>query len=334
MSDYSQNDLENAGARNASIEKFGRFVKDMPFFVEDITVYDPTTMHSENVAESTDRIVTALHAGESAVISSLFLEEPVVPDTMRTKFTRIAARNGQNSRHGVFFGKMSLLGTSVSIAAKTFPDNDGHIDRASVEELVKSHAVINSGMRTYEPLIIGRYDGTTYSISALEEDTSTYDSIMWADFAKDPPSNPGMIQKLRRTAILTATLHNRGWGHGDYYPRNIASDISGKVFAIDWETAQINGEVGDPEVQYARAINDLYSLVTSFYHTPEHSFNPGIGLLSGVSIDDSLKLLDTYFLAPYISERLKMCQSKSAERDVHQLINEVHEVPDMIGYEA
>lgn len=324
--------LSVAHERQENIQKFHRFVHNLPFLNDATKVYDPLQMSVDTIDQSTEDITKKMRAGESVVVSSVLVAQLELDSSFsNTRFSRIAARSGQNSRHGVFFGNLALGPTSINVAVKVFPDIEGTLDPAVAQEVVKSHAVINKSMRTFEPLAIGRFAGTAYSLWTLERNTSTLDSIDWTKFAGNPGEHPGMAGILRKTAAATADIHSQGWGHGDLHPRNLAVDVTGGVYPIDWETAKLGGATDDPETRFSRANGDLMTLTTAFYHPVEHAFNPGIGIFSETDTEKSHEIFEEHFMKHYVKRRIERSDGGSLD-DLSQILIEMHDLPNMIGY--
>ena len=123
--------------RRREIDKFHRFVHDIPFFDGGLQQYVPEGYKPETIEENARRLESAVKVGEGVVASSAIVELLEGADVQQTSFSRINARGGQNSRRGVFFGKIGLNDTSVDVAIKVYPDEDGHIDRTVSHEMVK-----------------------------------------------------------------------------------------------------------------------------------------------------------------------------------------------------
>jgi hypothetical protein len=139
----------------------------------------------------------------------------------------------ENSRHQVHFGTLKFNeGSSLDVAVK-----DGTL-RLSLGEISVMNYYQSLGLKTFIPFAVLKSkqinpevkETQTYLITRYEDDVRTYNSIDW--FRLDDEETRFY---LREATLALVELHQNGIIHGDYEIKNIAQDINGKTFAIDWE---------------------------------------------------------------------------------------------------
>jgi hypothetical protein len=185
-------------------------------------------------------------------------------------------------------------------------------------------------VKTFTPVGVGSYAGLSFSFWELEKQVTTFDSIDWSYFIDDIPGNPGMASLIQKTADTAAFIHALGLAHGDFHPRNLAVDVAGKVFPIDWETGVLNAvEDDDTAVRYQRAYLDLSSFMTGCFYDSEH-FNSGIGIFRDVPNDEAIELFHGLFLNRYVEVRKQHADNEQQIGDIVELVRSLDELPDMI----
>ncbi|GAC1390500.1 MAG: hypothetical protein NVSMB46_00290 [Candidatus Saccharimonadales bacterium] len=215
------------------------------------------------------------------------------------------SRVGKHSGHGVFFGDIQFdSGRILEVAVKPHWTDPIH---SSLIDYVNNVAVNELSIESLRPagLLIGRGLNTAYSMSILEEELTTFDSVNWKDFYPDTLNNPDMTLSWKKVAQNLAYIHSLGTiHHGDLAARNIAQTISGNVFFIDWERSRISlYPPRDEEVRYSYSHPDLSSLMESMCRPTHDTFKAGIGLFYKKP-GDVWEAFNNLVLDDYISDRL------------------------------
>lgn len=317
--------------RQLSIDRFGRFIKDLPFL--DLTLMEQAGS-ADTIKTATEITIGKIASGDSIAVTEDYLEEFEQAQQAGARFERINARSGQNSRHGIFFGNFMSDAVKVPMAVKVFDENQGGL-QAATDEVIKTQRIIDYGVSTFRPIAVGEYGGSAYSAWKLKPGATSFESIDWSKYAENPHGNPGMSAMLQKSAVAIAGIHNNGWLHGDLHPRNIAMDAIGRVFPIDWETAHLEDldKNIDPSVRYERARQDVATLMTACFHDREHDFNPGLGIFNNLSPEEGAEGFNRAFFNTYLDTRVKLAGKDTVRtEDLHQLRLEVTELPHMLVY--
>ncbi|MDQ3159053.1 MAG: hypothetical protein M3P98_02885 [bacterium] len=159
------------------------------------------------------------------------------------------------------------------------------------------------GQQTFSPLgfLMGEQSG--YSITLLQDDADTLENTNWRTVFIDPtnPDNTEQIETIESVGRKLAEIHNDGIFHKDTQFKNIAWNVLGEVYLIDWESAQIFGNDGEQDRKISLAAHDLIVLFGSMFRTKAQY---GVGLLSDFTEETQWYFFDKHVLTPYLTERI------------------------------
>jgi len=188
-------------------------------------------------------------------------QDDAIVDNFYPRISRVGKRTG----HGVFFGDISFTnGNKIGVAVKphwTEPVT------SCLRDYINNIGITQLGIETLQSsgFLLG-YDNTpAYSMTLLEDDLTTLDSIDWRNFYPDVEKDQGMINIWKSVAQNLAYIHAIGSiNHGDLDARNIAQTSAGNLFFIDWERANVSlQKPRDAEVRYGYSHPDLYAILKS-----------------------------------------------------------------------
>lgn len=241
---------------------------------------------------------------------TLFLEPDLVEAIDEAEglvgFQPYVVASSKTSGHGVFFGALRLGdGSEVEVAVKPHHyDSDDILDKRKMERSclrdyftnIAAHKAQFDGLKSIGFLL--DLDGTPYSLTLLEEELSTYDSIDWTVLHKEGHETSGMRTLWDKAAMLVAHLHSTGDSfHGDLAPRNIGTNPEGQVFLIDWELGNVTTHESHDTRQRGRKLHsEMRKLMESMLYP---TYKGGTGMfqdLKDVSWWDGFKdvFFDTY----------------------------------------
>lgn len=192
------------------------------------------------------------------------------------------ARGGKRSNHGVFFGDLRFDDeTSLAVAVKPYTEAANLACLRDHGNNVAARALGFSSLKPIGFLLEG--NERAYSMTKLDEDITTLDTIDWSQFYPNFTNNPGMIMIFSQIARRMALIHAEGnKNHGDLAGRNIAVTTDDQVFFIDWEKANISLKPPrDAEVRYSNSHADLSVLLESLCLPPHADFKAGLGVFFG-----------------------------------------------------
>ncbi len=210
------------------------------------------------------------------------------------------------SRHGAFFANLVLDGEdrSQDLLVAIRP----HIDKTKVglEDLMKNRLVNNMNIPNTEHIGIQiDEEGNSYVLSVLNKNLKPIDALDWSDFASDPKSNPEQMRIVGEYGQCLAEAHCKGAVHADAYPRNVMTDMLGKVSLLDWETLQVfdlrdYSELG----QFTAAlVAEHDSVIVGLTEQRDYEFAPGVGAFNpDFDLPQWIATYHSLFLGNYISE--------------------------------
>lgn len=228
------------------------------------------------------------------------------------EFHVLRAARAETSAHQVFFGLL----------------HDGDPDRRSLPVAVKpcvkrpekacSDWVNNSlvkrdGLRGFEPVGFMMHDGKGYSITRLDVSADTLENTPWSAVFRDEQDERFAHQRetLSEIAIKLARLHEKGIFHGDPQFKNVALDVTGEVFFIDWESSTVFEERElSEDRRFERASKDLRILFASMTRTEEQE---GVGLLSHLTPRTRWDFFKKYIFNPYMEKTLEKSEDARFE---------------------
>lgn len=231
-------------------------------------------------------------------------------------FEPFTSRSGNASRHGVFFGAIICNdGSQIAAAVKPHDLSAGtgprYLDEEScLKEFFANAAAQKLGFEGLQPLgFAHNREGTFYSLTLLNESLDTLDTLDWTSFCAENFTNIGMKEIMHKTALQAAFLHQNGKSnkgdsfHGDMAARNVAIDLDGHVFFIDWEDGVVtNASTCDIEERFGRSLTDIKAFMVSLARPAGLKYNPGLGIFEHSS--DWWVDFKDIFLDDYIETRL------------------------------
>lgn len=272
-----------------------------------------------------NRLYSIGSASLSAAIDVAIIEEP--------SFTPFMSSAVRRSRHGVFFGELVVserLGIRQEVAVRPH----GTVKEAA-SDLFKNLLVRKLGIGNTEHIgMLVSSKELALVLSALKRDLTTFDTIYWAPFRKDPEAHLGMQDLLRKTMEQLAYTHHIGVGHGDAHPRNIAVCLDGAVFNIDWEDATFGiPSDRDAELNFARSYADMVKFIEGITFPPNHVRNPGLGIFEPAgSSEEWQQMFDRYMWTHYKEHR----EALNEQEGIYQpptLNEELQELERSVGLE-
>lgn len=202
-------------------------------------------------------------------------------------FKPYISRSGKASAHGVFFGALVLNdGFDLPVAVKPHEvtEDTGLSRRESETSCLRDYftnvAAEKCGLKSLEPVGFMLSEGEQpYSLTVLDEKLTSFDSINWTRYYEEGYETVGMRELYYKAALHAANLHDTGYSyHGDLAPRNIATNLYGQVFFIDWEKGNVTqSEAPDVEERFGKSLVDLKALMMASVKPPFGS-DPGIGM--------------------------------------------------------
>lgn len=235
-------------------------------------------------------------------------------------FAPYRTRGGKRSMHGVFFGELRYGEgddeKTVPVAVK--PHTTDSRDSAA-RDYATNVIVDEIGLHNLESIgVIMSSDAekTTYSMSLLNPEITTLDSVNWEYMKKHPATAQQVPIIWNQVARRAAMLHSLGSvKHGDLAARNIALHADGDVFPIDWELASLSlKQPLDAEARYNLSRADLGLLLESVVmplKAPAGSLRSGIDLFKG-STDVWADFKSTIY-DEYVQTRLGFVKDKPAQ---------------------
>jgi|JI10StandDraft_1071094.scaffolds.fasta_scaffold113546_2 hypothetical protein len=182
----------------------------------------------------------------------------------KVAFAPISSSTQRKTRHGVFFGGISINGRrSLPVAVKTFDDDYTSWGMAMREQMVTS-ALKSLGVMTLRPqglLLSERPDGQpiAYGFTKLNDGLSNFDALDWRQYYPNMKKNPGMQQMWHAIAYEAANIHRSGRiSHNDFFGRNYCTTPTNLGFSMDNEYSLINPEPArDAETRYCASMSDI-----------------------------------------------------------------------------
>ncbi len=221
-------------------------------------------------------------------------------------FNVIRTASAETSAHHVFFGIMhggEPEGRGLKVAIKPCVENR----TTACSDWLNATLAAKNGERGYKTVGFMFHDGTGYSITELDESTDTLDNTNWGNVLVDESD----LEYMHQVAILgdiakkLADLHNKNVFHGDPQFKNIALDVTGETFFIDWESATFFG--GDQKYSdiLHKSEHDLRVLFSSMARSEKAK---GVGILSDFTHSVQWVLFKKHIFDPYMEERLEKAE--------------------------
>jgi hypothetical protein len=212
-------------------------------------------------------------------------------------FDVLRTAKAETSAHGVFFGVLvdPLSGRELPIAVKPCEEKPekAYIDWANNSMIGKT------GRKNFKPVGFLSKGAKTFSITELETNIETLDNSNWNNVLLDPSDDIYVQQRelLGKVGAALADLHKDNIIHGDTQFKNIAVDIAGQVFFIDWERSSMLNKAASEEWKMRKMTHDLIVMVRSVACTQEEM---GVSLLSNFSHSLKWEYFKKYIFDPYL----------------------------------
>jgi len=233
-------------------------------------------------------------------------------------FRIMRSSRAETSAHQVFFGAIHAEDDDdrgLLVAIK--PCIERSITACS--DWLNAHLARNAGERSFSPVGFLLHGDRGYSITELDRGVETLDNSEWQQVLLDEnnPSHVGQIELIRDVASRLAILHKKNIFHEDPQFKNIALDITGEMFFIDWESSTFLQEGAEQSIVQHKMIHDLKVLFGSMARPVEDN---GVGLLNIFKHPIQWQLFKKYIFDPYMEAYL---QDESEDGDRFEVIAEV-----------
>lgn len=224
-------------------------------------------------------------------------------------FSVLRAAKAETSAHGVFFGLLSDANSEGALPVAVKPC-ETKPDVAMVDWLNNSLAA-KTEKRHFQPVGFMIGGDVAYSITELDRTVETLDNSNWQPvlYDADNPQHEGQRDLLMGVGRAMANLHAKNIAHGDPQFKNIAVDITGNLFFIDWESSTFCDPDVSNAVRVKRAAHDLRILFNSMDRSEEQK---GVELLTIFHPSTKWKYFQEYVINPYIEAFLEADQREEA----------------------
>lgn len=255
---------------------------------------------SEQASRSADRMWLSPEYGDLALAGL-------------SHFHVLRSARAETSAHQVFFGVLhdgdpqSEKALPIAVKPCVQKPTKAIFDWIS-GSLAKAH-----GERQFPPIGFMLADNVGYSLTRLEASTDTLDNTSWFPVFRRDENNVefvGQRMVLNQIAGSLGSLHRKRIYHGDPQFKNLAIDLTGDIFFIDWESAAFYG-AGAPESELLhKATHDLKVLFSSMALAEGLG---GVGLVSGFKYSVQWELFKKYVFDPYMETYLDGVDESSVE---------------------
>lgn len=224
-------------------------------------------------------------------------------------FSVLRTSKAETSAHGVFFGILKDSATQRGLPVAVKPCRPEKPSKTYIDWIGNS-LIARTNNRCFVPVGFLMDGGNTYSITELATNVETLDNSDWRGVLVDPQdkAHSGQRALLSDVGKSLAQLHTDNIVHGDTQFKNIAVDITGKTFFIDWESASFYRPDAPKPALTKPMAHDLKILVRSLACNEEEM---GVGLLSGFSKSLKWEYFKRYIFDTYLEEFLKNDESET-----------------------
>lgn len=219
-----------------------------------------------------------------------------------SNFRIMRSGRAETSAHQVFFGALQADGDEdrgLLVAIKPC------VERSSTacNDWLNAQLARRAGERSFSPVGYMLHEGRGYSITELDRGVETLDNSEWQQVMLDEgnPNFAGQVELLGDIAVRLAGLHKKNIFHEDPQFKNIALDISGEMFFIDWESSTFFQENTEPSTIQHKMEHDLKVLFGSMARSVEDN---GVGLFSIFHHPIQWQLFKKYTFDPYMETYL------------------------------
>lgn len=280
----------------------------------DVTHLDPAEAAAQIFYES------EYHPGSTFYIAPQFAE--FMQGHTIVGMEALESRAARMSRHKVFFLNLKFEeGSELAVAIKPHELEPSSLDpkkeaqASCLKDYFTNVAAQQIGLETLNPVgFIIDSQGVPYSITQLYKGLSTLDSTYWANYYKPGEEISGMNELLDKSAEAVADVHHLGASYlGDLAFRNIATNLYGRVFLIDWEYGKVTlHDAESDEQNLQRTVDELGALMYDLAAPPDLKKGAGVGLFTH-NTGSWWEGFQSIFLNKYFERRLKL--ANGAEND-------------------
>jgi tRNA A-37 threonylcarbamoyl transferase component Bud32 len=260
-----------------------------------------------------------LHGGNGLYLSK---EYGWLKNNQLDSFDVLRTAKAETSANGVFFGIMANSQTKKGLPIAVKPCEEK--PSKAYMDWANNSMVGRQGLKNFSPVGFLVHGDNTFSITELETGIETLDNSSWGNVlkARDDPRYSQQRGLLKKIGTIAGELHSSGIVHNDTQFKNIAVDITGRTFFIDWESATFLPKELDEERRIKWTAHDLSIIAMSAACTEEEK---GVGLLSDFSPSLRWEYFRDYVFDPYMETRLE------EDEKVFDTVMEIeHKVRDFI----
>lgn len=224
-------------------------------------------------------------------------------------FSVLRTAKAETSANGVFFGVIvdskTDRGLPVAVKPCEKKPEKAYLDWAN------NSMIGCRGLKNFDPVGFIINGQNTFSITELEPGIETLDNWNWQEVLKDKndPAYEEQRDLLGQIGVMLAELHKDNIMHGDTQFKNIAIDIAGDAFFIDWEGATLMREDSPRQDKIEKMHRDLKVMIRSVACGENEM---GIGLLSDFSPSLQWEYFRDYIFDPYMGTMLDDDDSEPA----------------------
>lgn len=231
-----------------------------------------------------------------------------------SSFNVIRSSRAETSAHQVFFGVMHDPDDEtrgLPVAVKPCEDKA----MTACQDWLNGSLAKREGERTFKPVGFILHDNRGYSLTELESEVETLDSTEWDRVLLEEhnPAYEGQRELIGGVAVSLAELHRKNVFHGDPQFKNIALDITGEVFLIDWESATFYEKSPKFQEMHHKLMHDLKVVFRSMALPEDRT---GVGLLSPFTHKIQWQLFRQYFFDTYMESYLEGVKADEVQVDL------------------
>jgi hypothetical protein len=267
-------------------------------------------------AQSIAKMERELHAGGRHLYLSP--EYSWLSNRSLADFKVLRTARGETSAHGVFFGMLNDPEGNRVLPVAVKPCKENQIK--AYADWYNNSLVAQNSQRHFKPVGFMIGDGVRYSLTQLERGVETQDNSEWRTALADENDTAfeGQRALLKKMGKAMGHLHAENTFHGDPQFKNIAVDIAGRLFFIDWESASFFTDDIPEHTAVKKSFHDLKILFSSMKRSVEDN---GVGLLSDFVPWMQWQHFKEYIFDPYMETYL----DRSPNPDAFNQVAEVEE---------
>jgi tRNA A-37 threonylcarbamoyl transferase component Bud32 len=236
------------------------------------------------------------------------------------KFQVLRSARAETSAHGVFFGLLRDVETGGALPIAVKPCKTPRSSTAFGDWL-NNNLIARSDKTHFESIGVLVGEGVNYSLTELKRGVDTLDNTNWNKVLSEEhnPVFEGQREELLKIGPAMARLHAQNMIHGDTQFKNIAVDLTGNIFFIDWESASFYAPDVEQDFIVKKMAHDLEILFRSMAASEEKY---GVGLLNRFSSRMQWEHFKSYIFDPYMEEYLQLT---SENENGFERISEIEE---------